>query len=93
MPISCPSAAPSKIISKKFYNFSCNAISPVVYSLDPQTNNGKAKNLKKILLALGLVAVIVSCKEENKVVVPEAPKVEMPKVPEVKVEVPKVEIK
>ena len=49
--------------------------------------------MKKILLALGLVAVIVSCKEENKVVVPEAPKVEMPKVPEVKVEVPKVEIK
>ncbi len=52
--------------------------------------------MKKILLALGLVAVIVSCKEENKVEVPaapEAPKVEMPKVPEVKVEVPKVEIK
>jgi len=51
--------------------------------------------MKKILLALGLVAVIVSCKEENKVEVPaapEAPKVDV-KVPEVKVEVPKVEIK
>ncbi len=50
--------------------------------------------MKKILLALGLVAVITSCEKKQEVpAAPEAPKVEIPKVEVPKVEVPKVEIK